>query len=420
MKIVSLADITLDSSDVAASSYNEYASGTTYADGDNVKVSFESDGTTPRTPVEEYESLTGSNTGNYPPDSPTEWSLIGASNRWKMFDSYTNTQTENTTSIEVEIDSSSSNAVGLFNLVAKEVTLAQIVETEKVTDGDCSSDSADNQGTGWSYGAGNEEYDCDGTQTADSELTWDIILTEDIYYQVVFTVANYSAGNVAGIAGGTSGTNVSANGTYTQIIQAGSENKAGVIADSDFVGSIDDVSVKKVPSYETIDLITMVGSGWYYYLFSDVQFTQDLIWEFSRYSDSTLRITITYYTGSTAKCGMVAIGSSIDLGNTQYGVSLGIIDYSQKDTDTLGRTYLNQGDYAKRADISLWIDNTDIDSVRKNLAAVRGTASIFECNNEDPDTDYTSLLIYGFYREFDIIIPGPVISKCNIDIEGLI
>lgn len=414
-------NILLESSNVAASSLDEYASGTSYSTGDQVRVSYESDGTTPRQPVEEYESLADSNSGNYPPDSPDQWSLLGASNKWQMFDDFANTQTSNTDSIEVEIDSSDTDAVGLFNLQAKQVTLTQIVNTELITNGDATSDDFTKE-TGWSYDSSNTEYDCDGSQTSSSKLYQTPTLKGNTYYQVVFTIKNYSAGNIAGYAGGTSGTNVNANGTYTQIIKTGSTNEAGVIADADFSGSVDDMSVKKVPNYETIDLTTISASGWYYYLFSEKEFKNKLIWTYVRYSNSTLRVTIDYYSGEDAKCGLCAIGAQQEVCRTRFGATVGYIDYSKKTTDNLGRTYLKQGNFADRAELDGWLNNSEIDTVMQAIKATRGQPIILDANNvsSESPTDYDELKIYGYFQEPNITIPGPKQSRISIDFEGLI
>ena len=419
MKIVKLIDIDLLESSVAASSYSEYDATHTYATDDNVKVSFESDGTTPRTPIEEYVSLADSNLDNYPPDSATKWSLLGASNRWKMFDGYVNTQTSDNQSIIVEIDSSNTNKVGLFDLQGTDVTLSQIVNTELFTDGDCSSDSF-TKGTGWSHDAGNEEYDCDGTQTADSKLYQDVSTTETKKYIVKFTVKNYSAGNIAPMVGGTVGTNVSANGAYAEIITAGSAAEDGVVADADFIGSVDDLSIMRISNDETIeiDLDESFTTDYWYYFFADFTYKEDLSWEYSFYSNSKLRIEITTQ-GGYAKCGMCALGRMVTLGPTSnVEPRIGIEDYSRKDTDSLGRTYLSQGSYKKKNEFDFWIDNVDVDLVRRALADVRGTPIISDANNDE--TDYGSLVIYGFVKNFDIVIPGSKLSKCSIEIEGLI
>lgn len=114
-------NITLKNSNVAASTLNEYSSGTTYASGDKVKVSYESDGTTDRRPIEKYESTADSNSGNYPPSNPDVWSYLGPTNRWAMFDDYINTQTENSDAIEVKVTANKCSHFVLYNLDATDI-----------------------------------------------------------------------------------------------------------------------------------------------------------------------------------------------------------------------------------------------------------------------------------------------------------
>jgi len=424
-KLVSIDANRFISSTIPASSESEYNSSTSYSTGAIVKVSYESDGSTPRCPIILYESLADSNVGKYPPNYPTQWQEKGATNRWAMFDSYVNTQSEATEEIEVEIDSSSQNIVGLFQLQAKQVTLTQIVNVELLTDGDCTSDSFTAE-TGWSYDSVNDQYDCDGTQTENTKLYQSVSIKDTLYYQVKFTVSNYSAGGIAGYVGGNTGTFVSENGEYTQIVFPGNAKEAGIIADVDFVGSIDAVSVKKISKTETVNLeyydIT-VRTGWYYYFFYEMSYLEDIVWSFPDYNNSILRVKITWKPGESAKCGMLTIGQHNDMGKTlcEPEPVVGIIDYSKKETDDLGRTYLKQGHYRKRAEVSAWFYNEQVDAIHRLLQKTRGTPILIDANNEGAEsTNYSSLLIYGFYRDFNIIIPGPKVSKLNIEFEGLI
>jgi len=88
-----------------------------------------------------------------------------------------------------------------------------------------------------------ESISCDGSQVADSDLTQNVITAAGLV-KVSFTVANYSAGNICGLADTEEGTDVAANGSYEQLIWADSAGVAGVRADADFVGSVDDISVE--------------------------------------------------------------------------------------------------------------------------------------------------------------------------------
>lgn len=93
---ITVVDSTLVSSNVAETEYTAYAAGTTYALGDRVRVV--------STNIHQvYESLVASNIGNTPATSPTKWALVGATNRWKMFDASVSSQTTNTSTIAVTL-----------------------------------------------------------------------------------------------------------------------------------------------------------------------------------------------------------------------------------------------------------------------------------------------------------------------------
>lgn len=301
MRVASTKTISLISSSVTASALDEfdYTGSTTYNTDDEVRVSFESDGTTALTPVVEYTALADTIT-SYPPDNPTEWTEKGTSNRWSMFDGYINSTTTDTADIDVVVGSARSDLVGLFGLVGSSVTLT--------------------------------------------------------------------------------------------LTRSGSTIKT-----------------------ETISLKTLTAVSYYSWLFDEYEYKDRVYWEYPKYSDASLSVSIATV-GGTATCGELVLGAKIFLGQTKPGVGVGIEDYSVYATDSLGRTYLNPGDYADRASIEFWLYNDTVDTVRRKLADVRGTMSLWDLNNIN--SDYDSLRIYGFFEAFDIIIPGPSISKCALTIRG--
>ena len=119
--------------------------------------------------------------------------------------------------------------------------------SEMVTGGDCSTDSF-TKGTGWTYDSVNEQYDA--SLSGETYLEQNIGITVPNIFQVKYTVSNYSAGAVKSSIGGYhDGTTITANGTYTDDIPATNPSTASIfyiIGNSSFVGSIDDISVKKV------------------------------------------------------------------------------------------------------------------------------------------------------------------------------
>lgn len=101
-------------------------------------------------------------------------------------------------------------------------------------------DSVWTKGTGWSIANG--KASSDGSQTADSDLT-QAVGTVGKNYTIEYAVSNYSAGNINVIAGTQEGTDRSANGVYTEFLQAAGNTNIGLRADLDFVGDIDYIKV---------------------------------------------------------------------------------------------------------------------------------------------------------------------------------
>jgi len=99
------------------------------------------------------------------------------------------------------------------------------------------------QGTGWLISGGNASSD--GTQVGDSDLEDDANApVAGNTYEVKFTVSGYSAGNVTAVVGNQEGTDRSSDATFTELITATNTDVLKIRADVDFVGNIDNVSMK--------------------------------------------------------------------------------------------------------------------------------------------------------------------------------
>lgn len=136
--------------------------------------------------------------------------------------------------------------------------------------GDCTTDFADFKGTGWSYDAVNDEYDCDGSQIASTQLRENSVVSSPInkWYYFTFEVKNYSSGTLYFHVGGyDAGTAVSANGVYSgsyQVTNASSNNNVYWTGNTDFEGSVTDMKV-----YELDSESQSIGSKVYAY-YNDV------------------------------------------------------------------------------------------------------------------------------------------------------
>jgi hypothetical protein len=126
-------------------------------------------------------------------------------------------------------------------------------------------------------------------------------------------------------------------------------------------------------------------------------------------------ITITIEnTGGTAKVGEIIVGIKTYLGAMRYSPSIGITDYSTKAVDTYGHYSVVPRTFAKRMNCSLIILNTMIDEVIRLLTLYRSTELVWV-----GDASYNSLIVYGFYKDFQVVFARPLSSDCALEIEGL-
>lgn len=164
---------------------------------------------------------------------------------------------------------------------------------------------------------------------------------------------------------------------------------------------------------------TIEISDWYEYFFGEYSFKEDISTSIGVITFSgVLRITITAATGTNAACGNVVLGRQHNIGKAQYGASIGFLDYSRKSVNDFGQIFLKQGVFAKVNSYSIIIENINVDPVFRLLASLRGTATAWIGDDRD-ENSYESLLVYGFFRDFSIVIGNPSISECRLEIEGI-
>jgi hypothetical protein len=154
--------------------------------------------------------------------------------------------------------------------------------------------------------------------------------------------------------------------------------------------------------------------NWYDYFFTPINRKRELsVLGLPPYSAAVIDVTFND-AGETAKVGALVLGTSATIGDSQYGASFGIIDYSLKSVDAQGRTTVTAGAYSDEADIDVVIETGRFAEVKKILTDLRSTPSVWIAEDNTEGT-----IIYGYYREFDVLLTGPVVSMCTLSIEGL-
>jgi hypothetical protein len=109
-----------------------------------------------------------------------------------------------------------------------------------VTNGDFSNGS-----TGWTGIGGNTSVTDGKLVYTDADLVYQSCLEIGKYYQITYTISDYSAGTFKAQCGTTVGTSRNANGTYTEVLKCTGDTNLDLFGVSPFAGKIDDVVVKE-------------------------------------------------------------------------------------------------------------------------------------------------------------------------------
>ena len=153
-----------------------------------------------------------------------------------------------------------------------------------------------------------------------------------------------------------------------------------------------------------------ITMGWWEYFFEPLDPQTDLIVD-----DLPPIGEITITINGTA-CATLAIGRLFDLGETLAAPTVGIIDYSRKETDIFGVTDVLERSYAKRIEADVLCDSNRIDGITRQLADIRATPVVWVA---DANRQSSVLTAYGFYRSWELVIRYHNTSECRLTIEGL-
>lgn len=165
----------------------------------------------------------------------------------------------------------------------------------------------------------------------------------------------------------------------------------------------------------TISLVSTDGIyDPYTYWFNPLVFLTDIVLtDLPIYSVATYQVIISK-AGLAAKCGTLLIGKVIDVGGTDYGMQIGITDYSVKTADEFGDFTITKRAYSKNMQLTTSLQNNLVNSLVNTLNEVRATPIVWLGAD-----DFSSSFIYGFYKDYGVVIQYVTHSKIQFEIEGL-
>lgn len=159
---------------------------------------------------------------------------------------------------------------------------------------------------------------------------------------------------------------------------------------------------------------TPVEVGWWAWFFGDRRTpTQVLLQDLPSYPNGDILIDIE----GTADLGVgvILLGQlrRFSLG-VKIGARVGIQDYSSKGRNDFGDVIVVERAFAKRANFSMLLTAGEVDALHLFLSGVRATPCLWIATQR-----YESTTVYGFYKNFDIVISYFSYSDCDLELEGL-
>jgi hypothetical protein len=157
-------------------------------------------------------------------------------------------------------------------------------------------------------------------------------------------------------------------------------------------------------------------TDWYaYFTTQPLQRSDVVLTGLPPYSSGSITVTITSTAGSPVALGNISMGSLVSLGDLQMNPSIRVNSFTQKTTDAFGNTTVTPRAYSKQFGGTFMLPNGLVDYIAYILTSVRDTPAVWL----GVGGRFESMLVWGFYKDWEITIPYANHSLCSITIEGL-
>lgn len=185
--------------------------------------------------------------------------------------------------------------------------------------------------------------------------------------------------------------------------------------------SMVDANTGKVVYCTTVKLSSNSGiTDWYSYFFEPViQLSDFVLDDLPIGVSSGCVITVAVVAAQTAKVGGLVFGLSKEIGLTEWGTKVSIVDYSVKTQDSFGNYTITPRAFSKKADFTVQVPTDTVDFLHDIMSQYRSTPVVYIGYNGGGRTKFSSTVIYGYYKDFSIDIAYNAFSVCSLTVEGL-
>jgi len=173
-------------------------------------------------------------------------------------------------------------------------------------------------------------------------------------------------------------------------------------------------SVDGVVYSETVDLVDTSVMNWWEWYFLEYELDQVALFDgIPPYAGADVRIQITGASPSdNVAAGRVVAGIERDIGLTQYGTSVDLIDYSTKERDGFGNLVLVQRRAINLVNFDVIAYTSQFDSIVSQLKKLAGSPALYIGSEE-----YGQTVVYGIQTDISQGISTYSTTDLTIQVE---
>lgn len=166
----------------------------------------------------------------------------------------------------------------------------------------------------------------------------------------------------------------------------------------------------------TISLLDPSSKGMWEWLFKPIRRKTTLaLLDLPAYGTASIRVVIEAEAGGTATCSMASLGQLVEVGESIFGTAVGGTDFSTREIDPFGNESIMERGFRDRVQFDVRIISDDVSYHREFLKRLRARGAVYI---GDPARQET--IIFGRYRDLQIVISNPAISECALDVGSLV
>ena len=214
------------------------------------------------------------------------------------------------------------------------------------------------------------------------------------------------------------GTATTAATSITVVTQPGAVSGLGML---ELIGRQVVVTLKNAPGgttvySRTINLDGTMITSVYEWFFLDFEQLSDFVLTDLPQHYAACELTVTITSTTPVSVGVLQVGQVMTAGRAAKGATVGIIDYSKKEKDRFGNFDVVEGAFSKRGNLQVLTPAAEFNKIFRAFAALRAIPCIYIGVDQ---VGFEPLIIYGFYKDFSMVVAYSQHHLCNLEIEGL-